>query len=228
MSDARRLINGIRLVLGAVCALLFAAHAAAQPSGASDAVFRAVVALETDGSLYEAKSRLDQRLAERPDDASARAARARVLLRLGRAQDALADARIAANALPADGLVLVTRMEAARLAGLAGEAQAAGDAAADLALTSAPLHVRLAWNARLLGRYRQAEAFARIALLQDPRHAPAYAELARIFRLQGLDDAGASVLVRGLETGALSSAAFEPQAPLADWTDHPEVRRALR
>lgn len=194
---------------------------------ASD-VYRAVVAFETAGSVFEAKVRLDDALVRSPADAQARIARARVLLRMGRPVEALDDARTATQTLSGDGVAWLTRMEAARLSGEAAEARRAGDQAAALALTSAPLHVRLAWNARLLGSMKQAEAFARIAVQQDPHYAPAYAELARVFDRQGLEDAGASVIVRGISSGVLPREAFEPTGALVRWADHPEVRRALR
>lgn len=198
------------------------------PRSASSDVYRAVVALETAGSVLEAKVRLDDALTRSPSDAQARVARARVLLRMGRPSEALTDARLATDAIPSDGVAWLTRMEAARLSGRANEARRAGDRAAALALTSAPLHVRLAWNARLLGNLKQSEAFARIAVQQDPHYAPAYAELARVFDRQELEDAGASVVVRGIASGVLAREAFAPGSALARWADHPEVRRALR
>lgn len=233
MTSARR-IALLRSARGAVCALvacwLLASPARAQqrPLSLQDEVYRAVVALETAGSVFEAKVRLDDVLVQSPTDAPALVARARVLLRMGRSLDALRDARLAADALPAEGIALLTWMESARLSGRTAEARRAGDRAAALALTSAPLHVRLAWNARLLGSLKQAEAFARIAIQQDANYAPAYAELALVFDRQGLEDAGASVIVRGISRGILPPEDFEPDNSLSRWADHPEVRRVLR
>ncbi len=231
MTVARR-IALLRSAQCAVCLLFWVvlSPVAAQETAASASseVYRAVVALETAGSVFEAKVRLDNALLRSPSDAQARVARARVLLRMGRPMEALSDARIATAAIPGDGVAWLTRMEAARLSGRVNEALRSGDQAAALALTSAPLHVRLAWNARLLGNGKQAEAFARIAVQQDPHYAPAYAELARVFDRQGLEDAGASVVVRGIASGVLAREAFVPEGALARWADHPEVRRALR
>ncbi len=187
---------------------------------------RAELAWRSGGSLLEAKARADRVLARAPDLAAARRLRAHVLLGMARPAEALADARRAvALETTAEGLLLVA--EAARLSNLPDEAHAALDRVAGLAVTDAALHVRLAWNAAEMGLYDRAEAFARIAIQQDPALPGGYVQLARIFARQGERDAAASVLVRALNLGVLDGPAIEQDETLRPLLAHPDVQALL-
>ncbi len=188
---------------------------------------RAELAWRSGGSLLEAKARVDRVLARHPDHAGARRLRAHVLLGMGKPADALVDARRAVE-LAGDAEALLLVAEAARLDGREAEARAALDRVSGQAVNDAALHVRLAWNAAELGWLDRAEAFARIALRQDPALPGGYVQLARIFIAQNERDAAASVLVRGLTLGVLDARTIEADEALRPLLQHPDVAALLR
>jgi thioredoxin-like negative regulator of GroEL len=89
------------------------------------------------------------------------------------------------------------------------------------------LHVRLSWNAVLLGGLDQAEAFARIALNADPGNAAAYYQLARVFVLQGQPDNAATVLATGLNASYLDPTSIRADTVLIRIAEHPDLRSLL-
>lgn len=212
--------------------LLLAVHVSGQPvSRAPDLTLqlhRAERAWRSGASLLEAKARVDRVLDAAPDDTAALMLRAHVLLGMERPADALRDAGRAAALAPSNGEALLLVCEAARLVGQRARAVDALERAASLAFRDASLHVRLAWNAAELGLLDRAEAFARIALQQDPGLAVAYVQLARIFVQQRQDEAAVSVLVRGLSARVLGASAVRGDPMLAPLARYPALRPYLR
>lgn len=176
---------------------------------------RAENAWKSGGSLLEAKVRLDRVLDAAPQDAEALKLRARVLLQMDRPEDALADAREAVRVAVDDGEAHLVMSEAARLTGDRALARAELDAAADRITTGADLHVRLSWNAAMLGQLDRAEAFGRVALAQDPSNAEAYYQLARVFMQRGEPDQATSVLCRGLDRTIIEARVIREDALLS-------------
>lgn len=160
---------------------------------------RAETAWKSGTSPLEAKARVDRVLEALPNDAEARKLRAQVLLSMNRPEAALADVQRAIDLGVRDGEAYLILCEAARLSGKPDVAKQALDAASDLVLGDAALHVRFSWNAVALDRLEQAEAFARVARALDPWDPMAYYQLARVFVLKDQVDDAAAVLASGLE-----------------------------
>ncbi|PSQ84387.1 MAG: hypothetical protein BRD44_01130 [Bacteroidetes bacterium QS_7_67_15] len=189
---------------------------------------RARAAWRTGSSLLEAKARLDRVLRALPKDTEARKLRAKVLLEMGRSAEALSDAERATELAPNDGEAHLLRAEAAREQSRFETARRALDAAADhLPAEDAALHARLSWNALLLGRLDQAEAFGRVALQLDSTSAPAYRQLARVFLERERPGEAAAVLARGLRAKALRPRALREDERLRRLTDHPRLRELV-
>lgn len=189
---------------------------------------RAETAWKSGASMLEAKARIDRVLKELPDDVAARKLRAQVLMALERPAEALVDARRAAQLDPGDGEARLILAEAARLLGDTALARAALDAAAERVLEDAAIHLRLSWNAALLGQLDKAEAYARIALALDARAAPAYYQLARVFLQQEQPDAAAAILARGLKQSILDPNALQRDTLLSRLVTHPALQDYLR
>lgn len=199
-------------------------EANAQRSPAFDReVFRADLAWRGEGSLFEAKVRLDRVLRQYPRDAEALRLRAQVLLALRRESDAYRDAQLAHEVQPDHPETLLVLCEAARLNGDTRTAQTALHKASGLLFRNAPLNARLAWNAEQLALWNRAEGFARLAVLQDPELGVGYVLLARIFMHRGVPEAAASVLADGLSRNALSFSAVREEPLLAALTSHPAL-----
>lgn len=177
--------------------------------------------------MLEAKARVDRVLQALPNDVEALKLRAHVLLDMGRVREALADARHAVQLSPKDGEARLILCEAARRDGDTLLAKRALDAAATLALDDGPLHVRLSWNAMLLGMLDKAEAFARIARARDPQDAAATYQLARVFVLQDKPDDAALILARGLGEARLDPQFITGDSVLVRLSDHPALRSLL-
>ncbi|MBO6574025.1 MAG: tetratricopeptide repeat protein [Rhodothermales bacterium] len=167
---------------------------------------RAERAWRTGASLHEAKRRLDQVIAELPEDTEALLLRGKVLLMLDDAEGAMEDAQATVGLEPENGEAWLLFAEAARTAGAVDTALSALKEAGDLIQGGADLHVRLSINARMLGDLDQAEAFARVARTQDPGSPAAHLQLARVFVAKNRTDAAATVLAGALENGVLSPA----------------------
>ncbi len=189
---------------------------------------RAEAAWKSGTSLREAKIRLDRVLDALPDDPEARKLRAQVLLALGKPQAALADALRAVELDPEDGEMFVILCEAARRSGDFARAEWALDAASKRILEGAALHVRLSWNAVELERLDEAEAFARIALAQDPRMKATYEQLARVFVLKDKPDAAATILAQGFDAGLLDARTVRTDTLLGTLADHPKLAKWMR
>jgi len=186
-------------------------------------VYRADLAWRGEGSLLEAKVRLDRVLAVYPADYEALRLRAQVLLALDRRVEALRDARLAHEILPNDPETLLVLCEAARLNDDLQTAREALDAATSLLFRNAPLHARLAWNAEHLGLLNRAEGFARLAVLQDPLLGVGYLLLARIFMRRGVPEAAASVLADGLSRNAVTFSMVREEPMFAPLSSHPAL-----
>lgn len=196
----------------------------AQRSPAYDReVYRADLAWRGEGSLLEAKVRLDRVLAAYPADPEALRLRAQVLLALDRREEAYLDARNAHTLQPDHPEALLVLCEAARLNGDSLTAQNALDAATSLLFRNAPLHARLAWNAEQMGLWNRAEGFARLSVLQDPELGVGYLLLARIFMHRGVPEAAASVLADGLSRNAMSFSSVREEPLFAPLTSHPAL-----
>jgi tetratricopeptide (TPR) repeat protein len=165
---------------------------------------RAERAFRTGSSLHEAKSRLDTVIEALPDDSEALMLRSKVLLALGRHDEAVLDAAATVALRPESGEAWLLLSETHRSAGSAREAVSALDRAGSLITSGAALHIRLSYNAQMLGDLDQAEAFGRLALAQDGTLPGAYLQLARVFVAKGRLDAATMTLVSGLEKGAVS------------------------
>lgn len=189
---------------------------------------RAKMAWRRGANLLEAKARLDHLLRERPDDLEARKLRAEVLLDMDRPGAALRDAAHAADFRPRNGLAHLLRAEAARRDSQPDLARRALDRAAEHLPQRAGPHVRLSWNAMLLDRLAQAEAFARVAVALDSTAAPAYRQLARVFTERERSEEAVSVLARGLRAGALKPRAIREAERLRPLADHPRLRDLMR
>lgn len=185
---------------------------------------RAETAWKSGASVLEAKARVDRVLEELPDDGEARKLRAQVLMSMDRPEEALRDAREAVKIRPQDGEAYLILSEAARINGDHHLAVEALDAAAERVLEDADFHIRLSWNASLLGQDDRAEAFARIALALDSSKAAAYYQLARVFVRKHQDDAAASVLAKGLESDLLDPNAIRDDSILTQVVDHERLR----
>lgn len=190
---------------------------------------RARTAWRTESSLLEAKARLDRILRALPTDTEVRTLRARVLLKMGRPAEAFDDARRAADLAPKNGEAHLLCAEAARELSHFEAARRALDAAADhLPAEDAALHARLSWNALLLDRLDQAEAFGRVALQLDSTSAPAHRQLARVFLQRERADEAAAVLARGLRSDVLRPRALREDELLRRLIDHPRLRDVMK
>lgn len=188
---------------------------------------RAETAWRSGASLLEAKARVDRVLTALPDDAEALKLRAQVLMSMERPSEALLDARRAVELLPKDGEARLVLCEAARLNGNTKEAEAALAAAAELVLDSAELHVRLSWNAVLLGQLDVAESFARIAHALDPNDTAAYYQLARVFILKQQPEDAATILKKGLDASLLDPDVLLGDTVLIRLARHPSIQPLL-
>ncbi len=188
---------------------------------------RAETAWKSGASMLEAKARVDRVLDALPDDVDALKLRAQVLLAMDRPEEALADARRAVRLRPDDGEAHLILCEVARGRGDEALARRALDAAAALVLDDAALHVRLSWNAMLLGDLEKAESFARIARAADPEEAAAYYQLARVFILKEEPLSAATILSNGLNDNVLDPGAIRADSVLARITDHSMLRSLL-
>ncbi len=189
---------------------------------------RAERAWRSGASVLEAKIRVDRVLDEVPADAEARKLRAQILMSMDRPEEALADARKAVQARPQDGEAYLVLSEAARMNGDTYLAIEALDAAAERVLEDADFHVRLSWNALLLGQLDRAEAFARIALALAPSRAPAYYQLARVFVQKNQLDDAAAVLSRGLRGDVLDPTTIRNDSTLSRLAGHESLVDLIR
>ena len=155
--------------------------------------------------MLEAKARVDRVVSALPEDAEARVLRAEILLSMGRAEDALVDARRATELAPTNGAAHLAFGEASLRTGDTESAERAMNRAAQLLVDDSGAHVRLSRLARRLNRGEQAIAFARIAVALSPESAVTHYELARAFVSNANTDAAASVLAGGLRDGLLSA-----------------------
>jgi tetratricopeptide (TPR) repeat protein len=220
--------NRIALVLLIACATGSATPAYGQivrPPDLKLQFHRAQRAFRTGSSSYEAKTRLDRVIEALPDDGEARLLRAKVLLRLGRPEEALLDARAAVALFPSDGEAYLLLCETARAAGLLDESLRALEQAASLIQDDPNLHIRLSFNAQMLGKLDQAEAFARLAYTLDQTLPGAVRQLARVFVAKGRQDSAITLLASALESGVLSPTLLGSDAELKSLTSRPELAR---
>ncbi len=188
---------------------------------------RAEAAWKSGASMLEAKARVDRVLQELPEDVEALKLRAQVLLALDRDAEALADARRAVTLRPDDGEAHLILCETARRNGDRVLAERALAAAAELVLDDAALHVRLSWNAVLLGKLDEAESFARIAMASGAEEPAAYYQLARVFILKNQAADAVTVLAGGLRASLLDPAAIAADTVLVRIADHPDLKPLL-
>ncbi|MEX0748299.1 MAG: hypothetical protein WD275_09890 [Rhodothermales bacterium] len=189
---------------------------------------RAETAWKSGASVLEAKARVDRVLKEIPDDSDALKLRAQVLMAMKRHEEALADAQMGVNLTPQDGEAFLILSEAARLNGNEKLAVDALDAAAERVMEGAEFHIRLSWNAALLGQLERAEAFARIAHNSEPGRAAAYYQLARVFVMKNQNDDAAAILAKGLRGNLLDPAAIQRDTVLTKVSGHETLSGLLK
>lgn len=189
---------------------------------------RAETAWKSGASVLEAKARVDRVLSSIPDDGEARKLRAQILMAMDRPHEALYDARQAVKLQPQDGEAYLILSEAARFNGDYHLAIEALDAAAERVLEDADFHIRLSWNAALLGQLDRAEAFARIALALDSTKAAAYYQLARVFIQKDQSGDAASILEKGLRNNLLDPTAIQKDTVLVRVAGHENLQELLR
>lgn len=185
---------------------------------------RAERAFRTGSSLHEAKSRLDTVIDALPEDSEALMLRSRVLLALGRPDAAVQDAAATVTLEPENGEAWLLLSETHRAAGSAREAVSALEKAASLITQGAALHIRLSYNAQMLGDLDQAEAFGRLALAQDDSLPGAYLQLTRVFVAKNRLDAASMTLASGLEKGAVSPSDITSDPDLATLRSQSQLR----
>lgn len=186
---------------------------------------RAERAFRTGSSLNEAKSRLDTVIEALPDDVEALMLRSQVLMALNRPEEAVRDAQASVRLAPRSGEAHLLLSETQRAAGAVGEAVVALERAGSLIDSGADLHIRLSYNAQMLGDLDQAEAFGRLALAQDAAPSGAYVQLARVFLAKNRPEAAAVTLVGGLEKGILTDRDITSDAELRRLRSRPELQR---
>ncbi len=218
----------IALILLVVCLAGLPVEAEAQvvrPPDIKLEFHRAQRAFRTGSSSYEAKTRLDRVIAVLPDDAEARLLRAKVLLDLGRPEQALSDARFAVQLEPSDGEAHLLLSETFRAAGFLEESKEALNTAASLITDDADLHIRLSFNAEMLGNLDQAEAYARLAYALDGTLPGAVRQLARVFVAMDRQESAAMLLTLALEAGVLAPGQLISDPRLAVLASRPELER---
>lgn len=227
MIRSRVLVGGLVLLFAGAAA--YQAEAQDRRPPELDVQFhRAEKAWRSGASVLEAKARVDRVLKERPADSEARKLRAQILMSMNRHEEALSDAQKAVQLRPQDGEAYLVLSEAARMNGDEHLAIEALDAAAERIMEDADFHIRLSWNASLLGQLDRAEAFARIALALGPTRAPAYYQLARVFvRKNQMDDA-AAILARGLRHDLLDPATIQSDSILTRIVGHEALAGQFR
>lgn len=225
---ARKCVVGILVLLFAGVGVLKASAQDRRPPRLDVEFHRAEKAWRSGASMLEAKIRVDRVLDEVPSDAEARKLRAQILMSMTRYEEALADARKAVQAGPQDGEAYLVLSEAARMNGNEHLAIEALDAAAERVLEDSDFHVRLSWNALLLGQLDRAEAFARIAHALDGSRASAYYQLARVFVQKNQLDDAAAVLSKGLRQDVLDPATIQGDSTLSRVTEHDTLAGLLR
>ena len=219
MTINKGIICALALLIGS--AVTFGAAAQDRRPPELDVQFhRAEKAWRSGTSVLEAKARVDRVLDKRPSDAEALKLRARILMSMDRHDEALVDARNAVQLRPQDGEAYLILSEAARMNGDEHLAVEALDAAAERVMEDADFHIRLSWNASLLGQLDRAEAYARIALALGPMRAPAYYQLARVFVQKDQMDDAAAILSKGLRQDLLDPATIQNDSVLAKISGH--------
>ena len=199
-----------------------------RPSALNVQYLRAETAWRSGGSVLEAKARVDRVLEVLPDDVEALKLRAQVLMVMDRNDEALLDARRAVAINPDDGEAHLILCEAARLNQNLDLAERSLDTAAERVLDDAPFHIRMSWNAALLGHLDKAETYARVALALDESDASAYYQLARVFIYREQPDAAASVLASGLNNSILDPSALREDTLLVQVLHHPTLDGMVR
>lgn len=189
---------------------------------------RAETAWRSGASMLEAKARVDRVLTALPNDVEALKLRARVLLSMDRSREALHDARQAVRLQDADAEAHLILCEAARRSGDDELAERALNKAAELVTDDPMLHVQLSWNAVLLGKLDEAEAFARIAVAADANNAAAHYQLARVFILKQQTEDAATILENGLRNARLDAETIEADTILVRVAEHPSLRDYLK
>ncbi|MEZ4703085.1 MAG: tetratricopeptide repeat protein [Rhodothermales bacterium] len=190
---------------------------------------RAETAWRSGGSLLEAKVRADEVLRLSPDHPEALRLRAEVLLALKRYDEALPDAQRATELNPSDGQAYWILAESARLAGRPGVArESLRKAAGQITNENADLHIQLSQVAAQVDELDLAESFARVARARDPGYAAAHYQLARVFLLQGRQQAAISLLLSGLDDRVLDPRFIEQDSTLGVLARHPDLAPRLR
>lgn len=226
--SARMWAIGVLLLLFASAGVNRASAQDRRPPRLDVEFHRAEKAWRSGASVLEAKIRVDRVLDEMPADPEARKLRAQILMSMDRHDEALADARKAVQLRPQDGEAYLVLSEAARMNGDEHLAIESLDAAAERVLEDADFHIRLSWNAALLGQLDRAEAYARIALALGPSRASAYYQLARVFvRKDQMDDA-AAILSKGLRQDLLDPATIQNDSILTQIVGHDALAGLMR
>ena len=202
-------------------------HAQIRPPELDVQFHRAETAWRSGASMLEAKARIDRVLAALPDDVEALKLRTQVLLEMDRPAEALRDARRATVLAPRDAEAHLLVCESARRSDAPELAARALQEAAALVSDDAGLHVRLSWNAVLLGRLEEAESFARVALMAEPDGAAGRYQLARVFVLRQQPQAAVTLLAEGLRAELLDPIVIRADTVLVKVADEPGLRDLL-
>jgi Flp pilus assembly protein TadD len=178
--------------------------------------------------MLEAKARVDRVLTALPNDVEALKLRARVLLSMDRNREALNDARLAVRLEGSDAEAHLILCEAARRSGDKELAERALNKAAELVTDDPILHVQLSWNAVLLDKLDEAEAFARIAVAAASDNAAAQYQLARVFILKQQTEDAAIILEDGLRNARLDAETVTADTILVRVAEHPSLKAYLK
>ncbi len=201
---ARRRISpvwpiGLILVATMAASGSLAAHAQiVRPPKLNLQFHRAETAFKSGNSLLEAKARIDRVLRQLPRDPEALKLRASIFLSMNRPDDALKDAREAAIIDPLDGETNLILCESATRTSMTEEAVRALHRSAENLKADTDQHLRLSRCAARLGRFDEAQSYARIALAREERDPAIYVHLARLFVLSGDSTKAKSLLRKGL------------------------------
>lgn len=192
-----------------------------RPADLQQDYHRAARAWRAGTNLDEARARLDRVLVRLPGDVDALRLRTRVLLDQGRAVSALDDAKRLILLDPDEASTWLLGAEAWLAAGSPDSAAAALSSAASRVGNRSDEHLQLSWLAERLGRFDEAETYARVGLAVAPDRPAAISRLAHVFMAQGRSGDAATLLARALDRGVFRKSLVTEDPALASLERHP-------